>query len=163
MNLGKRQSKKLIWILLLTVFLAYLRGWMCVLRDSDDANIGTKFTFNTKMVFFKEVSQIDNSISWYVERYDGRILPKWEWDEITGSFPEISAVEVSCNEVFSVTGAFTRIPVGVLRGATSSGPIKYYVINSEKFPNTIVGQVDYDTSTRAFDLHSNDTGRLHER
>jgi len=163
MKLSNRQSKSLILVLLLTVFLAYLRGWMCVLQDSDDANIGKKFTFNTKMVFIKEVSQIDKSISWYVGRYDGTILPKWEWDEVTGSFPEISAVEVSCNEVFSVTGTFTRIPVGVLRGATSSGRIKYYVINSEKFPNTIVEKVNYDTSTRAFDLYSNDIGCLHER
>jgi len=142
--LSKRQRKWVLIILVVILCLVFFRGFKIFIYDNDNELIGTSFEFNQEMVYTSNLPDIYAGKK-IAKKYGSIITPNTRtWTSSIEYFPEIKLDEIGCAEQFTIVGAFSRIPVGLLERVFSEGTEKFFEVSSNEHPLTIIDREIYD-------------------
>ena len=129
-----RKTKIVVQTSLVLVFLIliakYFIGWHYSTYDNKNPLIGTRFIFNTSMLY---ISGFTTSLTgdYITDHFEYVIKEVEHWKELSKVFPEASSMKVPNSEEFEINKVFYIRAAGYLTRAFKN-EAKYYVIKSNQ-------------------------------
>lgn len=141
-------------VFLLVLALLFVRGWTWAKYDAHDPNIGKEFILVGPMVYLSNLpkSYAGNEIA---NEYRSLINTKFRWDEAKSQFPSVGEESISCADKFTIVDVLYLIPIGLIEMSTNN-TLKYFVVESEKHPGTVIKDSDYEQYARPVDYTGDD-------